>query len=112
MLLGDLTIIYVTDKQIDFLELRTPSTFNTMLPSMMVFLYNHKLDIQDQFAFLNRKEITSDDKPTTKLMRKWIPACLSIDFEQNLGQVSYNGLLSKKEKPRKTPNIHHRSSIQ
>ena len=103
--MGDLTIIYVTDKQIDFLELRTPSTLNTLLPSMMVFLYNHKLDIQDQFAFLNRKEITSDDKPTTKLMRKWIPACLSIDFEQNLGQVSYNGLLSKKEKPRMTSSF-------
>ena len=33
------------------------------------------------------------------MLRKWIPSCVAIDFENNVAQAAYNGLVFEKIKP-------------
>ena len=47
--------------------------------------------------------MSSSSLDRTRLLRKWIPVCLSIDYEGQLAQVAVNGHISEKVEPDK-PN--------
>ena len=95
-------LFYIVDKWIDFVEIRTPSTLDTLWPIMMVMLYYDKIWFHSQRKFHITKHNKKSSTTATTMLRKWTAACLSVDFEEQLAQVAYNGILSKKEKAQKS----------
>ena len=76
----------------DILELRTPSTLSTELPALMAGVYSQYLDLRNQRVF--KEALPSIPFPETRILRKWIPFCLSVDYDEQLGQVAMNGHVS------------------
>ena len=61
----------------------------------------NSFEFHSQMSFKNLVSSRSQDK--TRLLRKWIPMCLSIDYEGQLAQVALNGHISERVGPKK-PN--------
>ena len=72
---------------------------NTLWPVIMVMVGHDSIIFHSQRVFKIPKQ--NDKTSTTTILRKWTSVCLTVDFEKQLGQVAYNGILSKKEKPTK-----------
>ena len=95
--------LFVSVGDLDLIELRTPSTQRPAKPVLQAILHARFNDLRFAGEKFFQNFMSSSSRDRTRLLRKWIPVCLSIDYEGQLAQVAVNGHISEKVEPDK-PN--------
>ena len=94
-------ILLVSGHTINLLEIRTESTLNNLYPVLQVDIHPSSIHFHGQHVF----HVSKKNNEATTILRKWIPFCLSVDFEKQFAKVAYNGILSEKVERKDLNNL-------